>query len=231
MANNYYQMTGVLTLERVTPVIRALFGGFHLDAHYPGKGHAYIALTDDDYSSCWDDIIGELFKLAASLGVLPQEKEEDADAKTVLSALAAHFHVDEDEALRNLIEQYRFEDCADLNTLFLLATLFDDGHRLAAIEFEGCWHCSKPRLFEFGGDACFLSRTVRLFDDSYRIRAFGGALYSALRAEDVDAASTLIAHETARLLDCIQDSPTREAVRQHLIEHLAEFPAKSDIPF
>ncbi len=35
MANNYYEATGLLSLERVTPVIVALFGAFHLDANYP----------------------------------------------------------------------------------------------------------------------------------------------------------------------------------------------------
>lgn len=45
MANNHYEATGVLVLDRVTPVIRALFGGFQLDADYPGNGDAYIALV------------------------------------------------------------------------------------------------------------------------------------------------------------------------------------------
>jgi hypothetical protein len=221
MANNYYQMTGVLTLERVTPVIGALFGAFHLDADYPGQGQAYIVLTDDDDFPDRDELIAGLSRLGADLGVLPRE-EEDADAKTVLSALAGHFHVEHDEALQELIERCPFEDGADLDTLFLLARCFDDGHRLAAIESEGCWHCSKPRLFEFGGDACFYSRTVRMFDESHRIRALGGTLYSALRREDISGAATLIALETSRLLDSILDACTREAVRQHLIESLAE---------
>lgn len=43
MANNYYDATGVLVLERVTPVITTLFGAFNLDADYPGNGQAYIA--------------------------------------------------------------------------------------------------------------------------------------------------------------------------------------------
>ena len=31
MANNYYDATGVLMLNRITPVITALFGAFELD--------------------------------------------------------------------------------------------------------------------------------------------------------------------------------------------------------
>lgn len=38
MANNYYEATGVLVLDRVTPVIQALFGTFALDESHPGNG-------------------------------------------------------------------------------------------------------------------------------------------------------------------------------------------------
>ena len=38
MANNYYEATGVLVLDRVTPVIQALFGAFALAA---------VSLLDD----------------------------------------------------------------------------------------------------------------------------------------------------------------------------------------
>ena len=31
MSNNYYDATGVLVLDRITPVMTALFGGFNLD--------------------------------------------------------------------------------------------------------------------------------------------------------------------------------------------------------
>jgi hypothetical protein len=224
MTNSDYQMTGVLTLERVTPVMSALFRELRLDAHYPGKGLAYIALTAHGHFPSWNSILIELFQLAAGLGVLPREKEAILDAKRILSALAGHFHVEQDEALQALIEQDSFAEYADLETLFLLATRFDDGHRLAALESEGCWQCGDSKLFRFGGEAHFFSRTVRLYEESHRIRALGGALYLALAKEDLAEAATLLALETARLLGSIQDSPTREAVRQRLLERLAEFP-------
>lgn len=31
MAQNYYDATGTLVLDKVTPIIKALFGGFNLD--------------------------------------------------------------------------------------------------------------------------------------------------------------------------------------------------------
>lgn len=56
MANNYYDATGVLVLDQVTPVITALFGGLKLDASYPGNGEVYIAQIAEDSGAHWDDV-------------------------------------------------------------------------------------------------------------------------------------------------------------------------------
>lgn len=69
MANNYYDATGVLVLDRVTPVITALFGGFKLDASHPGDGQAYIALVAEDNNPSWEDLCEGLSELATSLGL------------------------------------------------------------------------------------------------------------------------------------------------------------------
>ena len=217
MANNYYEATGVLVLEQVTHIITALFGDFKLDAEYPGNGRAYIALIGEDATPWWENVIAGLSDLGICRGILPGEAP---DAESVLSAWAKHFHAEQDEALQNLIAHHGFEEAADLEDLFLLATRFDDGHKLTAIEFEGCWYCSKPRLFEFGGDACFHSREVRLFDDSRRARTFGSALHSALGKEDFAQASELVLLEVLRLLGSIQDGEARQRVLRHVIEGL-----------
>ncbi|MCV4078967.1 hypothetical protein OD785_32650 [Pseudomonas aeruginosa] len=70
MANNYYEATGLLSLERVTPVIVALFSAFHLDANYPGSGRAYIARIAETNDPQWDDVLEGLTGLAEQLGKL-----------------------------------------------------------------------------------------------------------------------------------------------------------------
>lgn len=64
MANNYYDATGVLLLDRVTPVITALFDGFNLDEAYPGHGEAYVARISEDNDPQWDAIRDNLAELA-----------------------------------------------------------------------------------------------------------------------------------------------------------------------
>lgn len=160
MANNYYEATGVLVLDRVTPVIQALFGAFALDESHPGNGQAYIAQIAETTNPQWPDVLDGLEDLATQLGI-PMPDDEGLSIPPLLELLAVHFRADEDEELGNLIDRHSFEDTADLDALFLIATRFDDGHHLTAIQFEGCWYCSKPRLFEFGGNGCYLTRGIR----------------------------------------------------------------------
>ena len=60
MADNYYDMTGTITLDKVTPVIKALFGPFELDENYPGDGTVYIANIAENSNCSWDEVLDNL---------------------------------------------------------------------------------------------------------------------------------------------------------------------------
>jgi len=118
MANNYHDATGVLMLDRVTPVISALFGAFRLDASYPGNGKAYIARLAEINDPQWSDVLDGLLTLAAQLDLpAPDDAEgedgEDRDAELSMPALidliAPHFGADQNQDLANLIEHHPFE--------------------------------------------------------------------------------------------------------------------------
>lgn len=220
MANNHYEATGVLVLERVTPVIRALFGGFRLDADYPGNGEAYIALVADA-SPSWDDLREELVELAKPLG-FTSSVEAIPPVGEVLQVLAQHFGADGNAALMSLIGRDGFEDDADLHVLFLLATCFDDGHHLREIRFEGCWHCDKPRLFEFGGAGHYLSREFEAHSASGHALQLGHLIRNALSSGDFDQGATVIARETDRLLAGIHNAVHRRQLQRRVVWHLIE---------
>lgn len=227
MANNYYDATGVLVLDRVTPVITALFRGFQLDATCPGNGQAYIARIAESSSPSWNTVLDGLIALAADLDLPAPGADEDDELmfRAVLHRLAEHFGASGSEDLAHLIETHRFEEDADLEALFLIATSFNDGHNLVAIEFEGCWHCSKPRLFEFGGDSWYLSREVFLFGTSSRAMRLGAQLRKAILASDLEEASALIAAETVILLAGISNEQFRLSLRKRVTERLAQPPS------
>lgn len=219
MANNYYDATGVLVLDQVTPVITALFGGMKLDTSYPGNGQVYIAQIAEDSGAHWDDVRDDLASLAQSLGLsVPGEEVPTMD--DVLTVLSGHFGSDQDADLQHLIEHHRFEDDADLNAQFLIATRFDDGHGLKEIRFEGCWYCSKPRLFNFGGDSSFISREYTVFGDSGHVLNVGNRIQQALLIQDLETAASEFHRETQRLLAGITDETQRQQLQHRLSELL-----------
>lgn len=217
MANNYYDATGVLVLDKVTPVITALFGAFKLDADTPGNGEAYIARISEANDPQWDDVLEGLADLAATNGLDLPDRIDGSPIADILHLLATHFDVDDDEELENLIDHQSFEDSADLQALFLIATRFDDGHNLQEIRFEGCWYCSKPRLFNFGGDGSFISREFSVFGASGHVLYVGNRVRQALLIQDLETAANEIFIETRRLLAGISDEAQRQQLQQRLV--------------
>lgn len=211
MANCYYDATGVLCLKTLTPVIKALFGPFNLDESSPG-GEVYIANIAEDSNTSWDAVLENLTDLAAELKLTPPEDAEGS-IEEYLHLLAKHFGADQDEALGNLIEHHDFDNDADLEELFIIAQRFNDGHGLHAIKYEGCWHCSKPRLFEFGGHGSFIGTHCRLNQSSTHAVTLGAELEDALEAGDLDKSAELILTEIDRLLNGLSKEDVREALR------------------
>ena len=219
MADNYYDATGVLMLDKVTPVITALFGAFDLDETYPGNGAVYIARISESNDPQWENVFEGLVDLTNKLS-LQLPPGDEVTIESYLHLLARQFHAEDNDELENLIEHHSFEDGADLEALFLLARCFDDGHGLKAIRFEGAWHCSKPRLFEFGGDGCFLSREVRLFSTTTQALELAEGLRKAMLADAPKEAASLILQETLDLLSGIQDDKLRAKLQRYVAECL-----------
>lgn len=220
MVQNYYDMTGVLALNQVTPVITALFGAFNLDASTPGNGQAYIARIAEDTDASWDAVADNLAGLVAELELaLPADADESIEE--YLYALASHFVADASTELLNLIENHGFEDNADLDTLFVLAQHFDDGHGLTAIATEGAWHCSEPLLFEFGGAGEYISRHVHLSNSSQAPRTLGPELDAAIEVKDLDQAAACILAKVNDLLMRVVCPDVQAALRTKLSAGLA----------
>lgn len=224
MANNYYDATGVLVLDQVTPVITALFRGFRLDASYPGNGQAYIARISESNTAQWRDVLEEMIVLAAQLDLPAPTENDDLSIPIILTLLAEHFGTDQNEGLESLIEHHSFEDEVDLEALFLIATCLDDGHHLVAIQFEGCWHCSKPRLFNFGGEGNYMSREFETFSSSGQALQLGSEIRQALLNEDLDKVATSITREAIRLLAGINDKDQRAYLQQRVAAQLQANP-------
>jgi hypothetical protein len=220
MANNYYDMTGVLVLNIVTPVIKALFGPLELDEHHPGNGIVYIANISESTSCSWDSVLENLRELAERLGLSQPEDAED-EIEEYLNVLATHFCAESNTEIANLIEMTDFENDADVDTLFTIALAFDDGHGLKSYKTETSWHCSKPRLFEFGGAGDFRGLHISMGDSSDRTAALGEALDDALTSDETDKAAEILYRKVEGILNGVFDEIKRSAMRSKLSALLA----------
>lgn len=230
MADNYYDMTGVLVLKQVTPVIEALFGMYELDKQFPGNGEAYIAEIAEKTSVSWDAVCGNLHELITALGLtLPDDDGEDeGEIEQLLGVLAAHFGAEGNEELANFLEHYDFNMSPDLTSLFTLAIAFDDGHGLKAFKSEASWRCSKPRLFEFGGYGQFRGLHVAVDSCSGQAVELGEALDSALELGNTEEAATLLSTKVGSILAGINDESMRTLVRLKLSEALSAPSIRAD---
>lgn len=219
MANNYFDMTGVLVLDKATPVIKALFGVFELDEPDGGDGEAYIACISESSSCSWDSVLESLHELAEDL--LGHVLENDETVDDVLHILAAHFKADQNEELAKLIEQSNFEGNADLDSLCTIARAFDDGHGLSGYKAEAAWHCSKPRLFAFGGSGAFSGTHVSVQGASNDVVQLGETLEKALASGNTDAAADAVRARLDSLLAGIHAEAVRSDVRSKVTQLLA----------
>jgi len=128
MIQRYFLTIGVLTADRMTPVLAALFDGFALKT-------VRAELTSISSPPTWTSVLEQLRSVVRNLAIDPPEGALDS-IPSVLLLLAAHFRCLDDPALVRLIETHRFERDVDLDTLFTIAKRFDDGHGLKALRFD-----------------------------------------------------------------------------------------------
>ncbi len=222
MSNSYYDMTGVLCLNEVTPVIKALFGGLSLDPTYPGNGEVYFCNISESNSQSWDDVLEALGSLAETLGIRPAPESEEPEADRLLHALAEHFDAAAHEGLESLVEGSTFEGDSDLDSLFVLAQAFNDGHGLKSIRYEGCWYEDKPLLWHFGGNGGLISQALTIDGSSSGLLSMADAIAAALDKHDIHAATKALEQHVRYLLGGIDADATRAALKNNLAKALLE---------
>ncbi|MDE0855308.1 MAG: hypothetical protein OSA97_12885, partial [Nevskia sp.] len=221
MANTYADATGVLIFNgpsRITPVIRMLFSPFKLDEEPESSGSEhYVAVLSEECNPDWDHYIDDVIDAAErDFGLAFEEGIEFA---YVLRAIGAHFNAD----LDSLIASIDFDNSVLLSDLVALALLLKDGHNLVGLSLEGCWHCDKPRLWEFGGWSTYASSRYILALSTADISVFARAM-DAHTAEGVDATAKSLHAFVQALIDGIVDERLQKQVVPRLADLLSQKP-------
>ena len=215
-------MTGVLVVRQITPVIKALFSAFELNENPIKEGEYYIAQLAESSNIGWDAILNSLLELADDLGLEINAGDEiiPPDCEEVLDALGTHFNAIDQPDFNHLLQVGKFEDEADLHTLFIIAQALDDGHGLQAFKVQSAWHGDKPRVGMFGGSGDYRGIHFCAYGDSTEVIDFGENVNTALQAIDVSSASEHITNKVTDILNGITDESVRLQVRKTLIQNL-----------
>lgn len=167
MTNSCHAGKGVLVLSRVTPIIIALFDEFSFDPSFPLHGMACIAIRDVESSPNWNRIARNLTELAHRQAI---NLDACADMKEIIRAFAFRYPPENNGVMECLLEEHAFreDEKADLETLFQIALVLDDGHNLTDLCFEGRWRCKQPCLFGTGEEH-FYSKEMSLKNSLFSI--------------------------------------------------------------
>lgn len=215
MANTYWDATGVLNLDRITPVIKALFGGMNLGPIESGS--AYIADVSEGTSRSWETVLDNLTALLGAEDT--QDSTDHVCPDCVVEDVAAHLGIAKPEKQFGEVE---LDEDVDMATLFALADALDDGHGLRSISLEGAWHCDRPRLGEFGGYATYVGSHVNIDTSTSRAASLGGELEAALAADDRDAAAKTVATHIDAIVGGIYDDAVAQDVRKRIAHALGK---------
>ncbi|QRI92972.1 hypothetical protein JQN63_14270 [Delftia lacustris] len=216
-----YQITGsgILILDRVTPVIRALFGAYGLnEIAQNGEPFKAIISIQDSHAPQWADIRNGLEALSVSLGLVPGAV--GAPMVRTIQVLEEHYGTAADRDRHDYFERLSLDKQAKLEVVLHLAHCLDDGHRLQAIAFEEAIRSAKSVAFGFGGAGRYLSREVCHYVDSSHALVIGRLLHRAYAVADTELAADVITHEVDRLLAGVRNRAFRHELRTRVGENL-----------
>lgn len=226
MSNNYYDMTGLLKLKQITPIIKALFGSHDVkhEANTDAGVTAYIAETSEDITPNWSAICEALTPIAEALGIpIDGDGESEDDNNKLIQSLLSHYKNEDGKS-------YDDGNGPQLEDLYDLAMAMDDGHGLEAIKIEGCWHGDKARLFEFGGHALYIGKQYEYGMGSERLANFAEVMDQLLTENALVNAGSVLASHVLDLVSGIKDDDKRALLIQSLSEALAPADAEDETP-
>lgn len=243
MADNFIDFTGLLEVEKATPVIMALFKGYHIEQHsklnsaggfntttyYIGKWDTY---NYGDGES-WESLLDRLLDMYPSQVVKDAELDDSDYYANVLLHVAKQFNAEQHPVILRIIEGFKsysmYYDQIEPQDIFELAKVFDDGHGINHYYLMGSYTCTKPRLDDFGGFYEFHSDRLHFSSDTYTYKQTVPHIDGALKENATHLAAGSIAglvHKT--YLSGIADEQQRQAVGWSLANLLLEsFPANT----
>lgn len=214
MANIISHENGEIRLQKLTPVIKALFGDYYL-TELSTRGHYSITCSAQPQ---WSDVGERLGRLVESLSLPPNDCADDTELQNHLYALVTHFGQDSNDQLDALISHIDDDANPAMDELFALAQAFNDGHGLFSVRMQTGFYCDRDLLHHHGGNASHISKVFESHGSTHDWLAQAHEICSALEHNQVSDAAEVIHLSVQRLLADIQCANQRTAVQAELLK-------------
>ncbi|WP_298150950.1 hypothetical protein [Flavobacterium sp.] len=198
MKESQFAVTGTLFADRVTDMIRALFGQFTLCETFPKNGMFHFGELVNSNRS-WEVVLGNLQVLVNKLQLNVRDDEDDR-LGTIMEALVTHFGCPDPDQLNSLIDSCNLNHQVKLSQLFEIALAIDDGHGLRSLSVQKGCNCSNTHLFEFAGTGRFLGKYFNYGTETFELHYFGQHVDSLLKDGDLDQVEILFKREVERFI-------------------------------
>lgn len=219
MINLYQNISIILELEAFTPVIRALFAGFHFDLEEVVDGHVYCGKAQSDPDPTWSDIRRHMGALRLHFGLESPTVDVESNREHLL-ALAIHFGTHKDPDLLQILENWDFSGPIYPSALHFFATRFDDGHGLKAMKFQVLPKRHGGRHLEYENYREYHGRNIWITDRSNTPVVLGPVVDAALDEGDFDKAAHRLFAQIDRQLNGVFDPSIRSTLRTKLVDQL-----------
>lgn len=140
-----FEATGMIMVERITPIITALFGEY-LQQTETCMGGVFVKLWEESPPT-WRSVHKALVRLSDQLD-MPIPRKQQATIQGQLDWMSWFLLGEESKDLNAFLKKFSFEGYADVETLVFLSDVLDDGHGLFASRFEGRLAHGVPALLQ-----------------------------------------------------------------------------------
>ena len=210
-------VTGVVTLDKVTPVIKALFGCFGISDTVDKDSFAYISPSDGYTTAKWSHVFDALFLLAEKLKVtLP--KNSKSNHFDCIRALAQYYDAENApniEAMKDYV--FDMDDMPNIEVLFVIACFLRDGHGIGSISHFGTWTDEENLPGSYSG---FAAEKIVMYQNMTDPVCRRALLAFALSEGHNEKAVELMLEDFQSRLSEIIDEDDRALVRRIFIDQL-----------
>ena len=213
MNENFADTLGVLKLSKTTAFITALFGTYISDQPTEKSGEIVVDYSRPYKIRLWKDVAADLLFLAKQLD-MPVENAIADPLSASLKAIAQKYGCRDQKRLEAILQSLYLQSYAELEVLFTIATLIDDGHGLHCMKTETALTSSQRIPFLFGGYGEYLGSHYRKAFSSSCVHTVGEDINKLLKDGDVQKVSEILVAEFQSAINGIQCENQKKLVRE-----------------